>query len=259
MERGMESGAIDAEQCQVLDTATGQFYPIDVAFSRGLLIALDRPLARHPVYSAVGCGTRGEGEAERAEEEEEAEEKVSSLKKAIEDGLVDARTAVVRDPDSGRFVAVGDALEEGRILDPSWTGTFGRGEARLVRVGEADVYLAQPLGLEEVVGKGLMDGEGRVVDSRTRERVTLREAVRLGIVDPESAVIKDTRGEEIGTVGGGVQEGADGRREGERVGDGDVEAVRVAEGDRGRAVDHPEPRFLAHRRVTVRPLPRGYR
>ncbi|XP_043802342.1 microtubule-actin cross-linking factor 1, isoforms 1/2/3/5-like isoform X15 [Apis laboriosa] len=200
VERGMENGTIDAARCRVLDTRTERFYPIDVAFERGLLLTLDRPLASrgHPPppsrgYSAVGCGTRGEGEEQEEEEEEEEEEEVSwSLVTAIEKGLVDARTAVVRDPGSGRFVAIGDALEERRILDPSWTGRFG-GQARLVRVGEADVYLAQPLGLEEAIERGLLDGEGRVVDSRTRERVTLGEAVRLGIVDPESAVVKDTR------------------------------------------------------------------
>ncbi|XP_076765738.1 dystonin-like protein short stop isoform X1 [Xylocopa sonorina] len=180
---GIEKGTIDVAHGRVLDSKTKVAYPIDVALERGLLVTLEKPLTL----------TR----------KDEPSRQEYTLREAIDERLLDPSMAVVKDPQSGRFVTINNVLADG-MLDPASRGTFettdssrtadGKLAPRFVRFGEIEVYFARPLSFEEATEKGYLSVDsGKLIDPKTGETVTLKEAVSLGIVDSDSALIKDTK------------------------------------------------------------------
>lgn len=186
---GIENGTIDVAHGKILDSKTKRAYPINVALERGLLVTLEKPLTQQPTRPS---STR----------KDESSRREYTLQEAIDNNLLDSDAAVVKDPKTGRFVAISSALADG-ALDPASKGTIasssprapdGKLAPRFARFGNVEVYFAQPLTFEEATEKGYLSLEsGKLTDPSTGELVTLKEAVTLGVVDSDSALIKDTK------------------------------------------------------------------
>lgn len=188
---GIEDGTVDVPRGRILDPKTTRAFNIDVALERGLLVTLDRPLAQQSAHrspleaSKAGLGDRSVREC--------------TLEEAISYELIDPNTSVVRDPRTGRFVTTARAIADGAV-DPSVRGTIelmngsGKKEPRFVRFGDVTVYIKEPVAFDVAVEKEYLSlDSGKFTDPVTGEQLTLKEAVGLGIVDSDSALIKDSQ------------------------------------------------------------------
>lgn len=185
---GIDDGTIDVPKGRVLDPKTKRSYNIDVAFERGLLVTVEKPLTLQPQRSSL------EGQKASPKESNTRE---CTVEEAIKYEFINPNVAVVRDPRNGRFIVLKKALDE-RIIDPSEKGTIepqvGKLSSRCIRFGENTVFLLPPLSFEETLEKGHLSFEtGKVTDPSSNEQITLKEAVTLGIIDPDSALIKDAQ------------------------------------------------------------------
>ena len=121
------------------------------------------------------------------------------LAKALQRGLVDADSIVLRDHQSGDSLSLARAQQLGRFDSKSGTVLLAGAEAvslsRAVQLG-----VVQPqrpvLSLEAVLRRGLYDAEsGRIGDSVTGRRLTMAEAIRWGLVDGFVSQVVDTEGD----------------------------------------------------------------
>ncbi|XP_012271176.1 microtubule-actin cross-linking factor 1 isoform X24 [Orussus abietinus] len=184
--QGIEDGTVDVPRGRVLDPKSKRTYNMDVALERGLLVTLEKTLTQRP-DRAVTSDTLKTTPKNRCIRE-------CTLEEAIGYELLDPETAVLKDRNTGKWVTLGTALKEG--LDPLKRGTLeprtGKGDSRVVRFGDTSVFYEQPPAFETAVEKGLLVLEtGRFTHPDTGEVFTLKEAVTLGLVDPDSALIKD--------------------------------------------------------------------
>ena len=120
---------------------------------------------------------------------------VLDLKESVEHGLIDASTSALADA-SGVLVNLAVAMEcgmvdgaRGRALDPqtqrsiSLTQALDAGFIRTVD---------RPLTFDAAMRDGSMDVIQRsFTDPRSGTQVSLEEAIRMELIDPESAVVKD--------------------------------------------------------------------
>lgn len=187
---GIEDGTVDVSRGRILDPKTTRAFSIDVALERGLLVTIDKPLAQQSVYRMpVETSKPGPGDKRVRE---------CTLTEAINYELVDPNTSVVRDPKTGRFVTTARAIADG-VVDPSVRGTIelngsGKGEPRFLRFGDVTVFIKEPLSFETIIEKEYLSLEsGKFTDPITNKQLTLKEAVGLGIVDSDSALIKDSQ------------------------------------------------------------------
>lgn len=188
---GIEDGTVDVSRGRILDSKTTRAFNIDAALERGLLVTIDKPLAQQSVHrtpldaSKAGLGDRSVREC--------------TLEEAINYELINANTSVVRDPRSGRFVTTARAITDG-IVDPSVKGTIelmnggGKKEPRFLRFGDTVVFVREPIAFDIAIEKEYLSLEsGKFTDPISNKQLTLKEAVGLGIVDSDSALIKDSQ------------------------------------------------------------------
>ncbi|XP_047367848.1 microtubule-actin cross-linking factor 1 isoform X33 [Vespa velutina] len=185
---GIDDGTIDVPRGRVLDPKTKRSYNIDVAFERGLLVTVEKPLTLQSQRSSLD---------EQKGSTKESNTRECTVEEAIKYEFINPNVSVVRDPRNGRFTVLKKALAE-RIIDPSEKGTIepqvGKLSSRCIRFGENTVFLLPPLSFEETLEKGHLSFEtGKVTDPNSNEQITLKEAVTLGIIDPDSALIKDAQ------------------------------------------------------------------
>lgn len=187
---GIEDGTVDVSRGRILDPKTMRGFNIDVALERGLLVTIDKSLAQQMAYrSPLEVSKAGPGDRSVKE---------CTLEEAINFELIDPNTSVVKDPRTGRFVTMTKAIADG-IVDPSIKGTIelnggSKREPRFVRFGDVTVFVRKPLAFEEAIEKEYLSLEsGKFMDPISNEQLTLKETVSLGIVDSDSALIKDSQ------------------------------------------------------------------
>lgn len=186
---GIEDGTVDVPRGRILDPKTTRAFNIDVALERGLLVTIDKPLAQQSVHRiSLEISKAGDRSVREC-----------TLEEAINYELVDPNTSVVRDPRTGRFVTTARAIADG-VVDPSVKGTVelmngnGKREPRFLRFGEVTVFVREPIAFDVAVEKEYLSLDScKFTDPTTSEQLTLKEAVGLGIVDPDSALIKDSQ------------------------------------------------------------------
>ena len=185
---GIEDGTIEASKSRILDPTTKRTYNIDIALERGLLVTVDRPLTQQPER-------RTSVDLQKATIKDKVIRECT-LNEAIKYQLLDPKSAVVKDPRTGRFINISNAISDG-VIDPSKKGTFepqtGKIIPHCVKFEDFNVFLSKPLSFETAVDEGYLVLEtGKFTDPRTKEVLTLKEVVTLGVIDPDSALIKDT-------------------------------------------------------------------
>lgn len=187
---GIEDGTVDVSRGRILDPKTTRAFNIDVALERGLLVTIDKPLAQQSTHR-MSLETSKVSPSDRSVRE-------CTLEEAINYELVDPNTSVVRDPRTGRFVTTAKAIADS-VVDSTARGTIelngsGKREPRFLRFSDVTVFIKEPIAFETAIEKEYLSLESsKFTDPITNEQLTLKEAVGLGIVDPDSALIKDSQ------------------------------------------------------------------
>lgn len=178
----IEHGTIDVERGVVINQKDNTSYPLDVALAKNILVVLERPLTLQ----------------QPADEDSQKESlpKKCSLEEWIKHGLIDPENAVVKDPSSGLYKSVKQAIIDGNIdLQKKGTYELQTGKARTMCIFFEQgiiVFLKEPMTFEKAVESSHLNVvTGKFKDPETKELLTLKEAVQAGIIDPDSAVVKD--------------------------------------------------------------------
>jgi hypothetical protein len=211
----IDNGLIDGETTVIKDFATGQDKPLkqaiescsdmDVvkgrvvdseskmsnnfndAFNMGLLVTVQKPLT-----------SRSMERNESFENILKSESSVPTLPKemsvtdAIAHGFINPNIALIKNPKTGQFQTLSKVLEDGEIdvttkkihIDPS-APVFTFDPACVV-------YTRAPETFENAVESGRLNlSDGSYTNPDQAIKCTLKEAITMGLIDPESALIKD--------------------------------------------------------------------
>lgn len=185
LRNAVESGDIDIVKGRVVDPESKMSTSFDVAFSKGLLLTVTKPL--------TGKFSRNESFENILKSEMSAlpTPKEMSLDEAIKHGIIDIETALIKDPKTGQFRPLSKVLEEHSIdvtkkitIDPS--APFFTFDPTCV------VYSRQPETFENAVESGHLNlSDGSYTSPEHAVKCNLKEAIANGFIDPESALIKD--------------------------------------------------------------------
>lgn len=184
----IESGDIDVSKGRLLDPKTKISYGIDTAFNKGLLVTVQKPMTskafeRHESFENIL----------KAPLTSKSMPKEMSLNEALEYNIINPDTAVIKDPKSGKFrqlaIALKDQdidLDKRIIVDPK--ASFFVFDQSCV------VYVREPESFDNAVESGHLDLSTGKYNANTKDNTqvcTLKEAITQGLIDPESALIKD--------------------------------------------------------------------
>lgn len=181
----IHDGNIDVDKGRVLDPKTKKTYNYDVALEKGLLVTLDKPLIEEAIHK-----TAAQTSASRPAHK-------CSLEEAIKFELINPEVAVIKDPLTGKFISVADALNS-QQLDLNKYIVFepplGKIRSKIaVYNQEFPIYQEEPLTFERAVESNhLIVSTGVFTDSHTGDVLTIKDSISLGFIDPDSALIKDT-------------------------------------------------------------------
>lgn len=177
-------GNIDVDKGRVLDPKNKKTYNYDVAFEKELLITLDKPLVEDIIQK-----TPAQASASRPAHE-------CSLEEAIKFELVKPDVAVIKNPETGKFKSVIEAVNSKQldvrkliVFDPA----IGKTRSKIANYNqELSIYQEEPLTFEKAVELNRLNvSTGQFVDPETTEVLTIKDSISLGFIDPDSALVKD--------------------------------------------------------------------
>lgn len=178
IKHAIESGSIDVEKGRVGDPQSS----FDVAFVKGLLVTVQKPITEKAF---------NRNESFENILKPEMSPKEMTLQEAVEQGLINGETYLVKDPKTGQFQSLLIALEK-RIVDPSKKISIDPSALFLTVDPTCVVYSREPESFENAVALGHLNlSNGSYSNSDTASACSLKEAITNGVIDPESALIKD--------------------------------------------------------------------
>lgn len=180
----IDNGNIDILKGRVLDPKSKRAYNYDVALEKGILVTLDTPISEPIAKKSVDSLQSSKAP------------RILTLEESIKFELIDPQMAVVKDPQTGLFITLQQAIENG-IINLAHQATFesplGVVRTLCVQFDQVIVYLKCPVTFDEAVDNKQLDLEtGKFKsDPSTDQVIGLKEAVSLGNIDADSALIKD--------------------------------------------------------------------
>lgn len=180
----IDNGNIDVIKGRVLDPKSKRAYNYDVALEKGILVTLEtsilEPISKKSVesmYSSKGP-------------------RILTLEESIKFELIDPQVAVVKDPQTGLFITLQQGIEN-EIMSLANQATFesplGVVRPLCIQFDQVIVYLKCPVTFDEAVDNKQLDlSTGKFkADPSAEQVIGLKEAVSLGNIDADSALIKD--------------------------------------------------------------------
>ncbi|XP_071543036.1 uncharacterized protein shot isoform X14 [Panulirus ornatus] len=188
----VEDKEIDVSKGLVCDPQTKKTYTINVAYERGLIVTVSKPI------SFMQAVRQGSIDFEKGSYTDPESNKEYTLEEALCFELIDPDSAVIKDPNTGRYKTLKRAIREGLIdlkkralFDPQ-SGTLKT--LCIIFDQGTIVFLREPLSFDEAIDKGYLNTEtGMYTDPNSKEVLNLKDTCRLGLIDPETVLIKNTR------------------------------------------------------------------
>lgn len=198
--RAIDDGDVDVAKGRVLDPKTKRSYNYDVALANGLLVTVDRPITGRlrrrdsvDVMSATSPTTK-------------SPPREMTVDEAIRYEIIDPHHSVVKNPATGQFEPVQVRLDAGTVdaamrcvIDPKVL-FFAFDPAFIV-------YVREPLSFDAAIESGSLNlstgkftirttgSEAATPNPAATEEapivLSLKDAIGLGHIDPETALIKD--------------------------------------------------------------------
>ncbi|XP_030387746.1 uncharacterized protein LOC115634261 isoform X30 [Scaptodrosophila lebanonensis] len=216
LNEAIENGDIDVSKGRVFDPKSKSAYNYDVAFSRGILFTILRPLTER--NELVRRQDSVELLSQTPVSVVISKPREMSLEEAIKYQIIDPKTSLVRDFDSFKFVPYQVAFERGLVditkrtlvdpkalyfaFDPSLL-IYVREPITFDQAAESKLLDLQTGILTYVTSSGVADtatiapkrNDDSANDSLTvidtPKEYTLKDAAGAGIIDPDSALVKD--------------------------------------------------------------------
>lgn len=187
---------IDVQKGKVLDRKTDRTYNFDVAFNKGLLVTVQRPITgkilerKESIDNLLQESPLGKSPKEM------------SLKDALRHEIVSIDKSVMKHPKSRVFVPLRVAIQE-KLISEDGRATVDPKQSFFVFDGSSVVFVQKPLTFDEAVESSLLDlstGKflyktptigGGATESDVTELLNLKDAIGQGYIDPESVLLKD--------------------------------------------------------------------
>lgn len=184
LDQAIKEGDIDVSRGRVLDPKTKRSYNFDVALSNGLLVTIDKPITSRNLIRKDSIDSFSQAAPNKQPRE-------MSLDEAIRYEIINPETAVVKDPATSNFKTLGLLmsektvdLEQRAVIDPN--SLFFTFDPTFI------VYVHKPLSFDEAVESKTLDlSTGKFTDPLDNVVHSLKDALNIGRIDPESALIKD--------------------------------------------------------------------
>lgn len=182
--QAIKEGDIDVSRGRVLDPKTKRSYNFDVALSNGLLVTVDKPITGRNLIRKDSVDAFSQAVANKQPRE-------MSLDEAIRYEIINPETAFVKDPATSKFKTLGLLmsektvdLEQRAVIDPN--SLFFTFDPTFI------VYAHKPLSFDEAIESKTLDlSTGKFTDPLDNVVHSLKDALNVGRIDPESALIKD--------------------------------------------------------------------
>ncbi|XP_035790467.1 uncharacterized protein LOC118465907 isoform X2 [Anopheles albimanus] len=215
----IEGADIDVDNGKVLDRKSDRAYGYDAALANGLLVTVSRPITgkilerKESIDNLLQESPIGRGPKEM------------SLQDALRYEILSLDHSVVRDPATGSFVPLRQALQEtGGWLPGTVRATVDPKLLCFTFDNDCVVYVREPLSFDRAVESGLLNlstgrfqppspsastttnmtaticanaehqqepAEVEATSTETNPTITLRDAIVQGMIDPESVLLKD--------------------------------------------------------------------
>lgn len=186
----IKHGFINAKTGTAIDPHTSGSLPLSDALDRGFIVPAKRKISLpEAVFKGLYDPKTGQFTVP------ETQEKLPT-DRAIKMGVIDASTAVVRDP-NGDVMTFNKAIKTS-VVDPV-SGTVSHARGPPVDFQEALergllVETRRPMSFSEAISKGILDEKtNRFLDPQTGIYLTVLEAIQKNLIDAESVTVKDTR------------------------------------------------------------------
>lgn len=180
--QAIADGNIDVSKGLVYDATTKLPYTYDVAFENYLLVPSGMPstgIRWTNLDLTMAALPKQSGEM--------------SLQDAIQAGIIEPETAVFKDPKTGKFKALKHVIKN---IGTEMRGVVDRKALFFVFDKSFVVYTTEPISFDYAVESKQLDlSTGKFVEasnaSNKTAELSLKDAVGVGRIDPESVVIKD--------------------------------------------------------------------
>lgn len=183
LRQAIADGDIDIERAKVLDPKAKLSYNYDAALQKGLLVTISRPLtgrqtSKHLKYVDSPVSPKSSLPREM------------TVQDAITYEIINTETSVVKDPTTSKFKALKHFMS---TVNAEWRAVIDPKSLFIAFDPTFVVYNREPLSFDYAVeSKKLNLSTGMFVDTHdTNKEYALKDAVALGLIDPESALVKD--------------------------------------------------------------------
>lgn len=182
LKKAIADGDIDVLKGRVLDPKSKLSYNYDVALQKGLLVTVDRPLTGKALKRRDSIDLPTSPKLKLPRE--------MTLQEAITYELINPETSVVKDPSTSKFKALKHSLPN---ADPEMRAVLDPKSLFFVFDPTFIVYTREPLSFDYAVESKKLDlSTGKFTDALdSSKEYVLKDAIGMGLIDPESALVKD--------------------------------------------------------------------
>lgn len=186
----IKHGFINAKTATAVDPCTSTPLSLTDALDRGFIVPAKRKISLpEAVFKGLYDPKTGQFTVPDTQEKLPTD-------RAIKMGVIDATTAIVRDP-NGDVMTFNKAIKTS-IVDPK-TGTVSHARGPPVDFQEALergllLETRRPMSFSEAISKGILDDKtNKFLDPQTGTYLTVLEAIQKNLIDADSVTVKDTR------------------------------------------------------------------
>lgn len=211
-ELAVETGVIDGKRGTVLDDS-GNKIDFREAFDRGILIEVHKPIGlAEAVLKKIYHESSGLFMHPQSG-------KLLSLRECLEQSLIDPNSVQFKDPKTGlyRAIPLNDAIDTS-LISGQTSEVMSTGEPislrRAFELGLISDSKA-PISLQRAIHQGLYDDKtGKIIDPSTSRKITIHEAMRKFLINPQLPCYFNERDERLLTLGDTCRHRIIDRREG---------------------------------------------
>lgn len=194
----IEMGDVDVKRGCVIEPDSKVSSTFDVAFNKGLLVTIRKPLTGRS-ESSVNVLKSGELSSNpTAATTPAASDLISnemSLAEAIQANAIQPEKMFIKHPKTGQFITLAKALSEKDLIDVAALSrkiAIDASATCLSFDANCLIYWREPESFESAVESGHLNlSNGAYINPDYEINCNLKEAITAGCVDPDSALIKD--------------------------------------------------------------------
>lgn len=186
IKQAIECSDVDVVKGRVVDSESKMSNNFNDAFNKGMLVTVQKPLTGRSME-------RNESLENILKSESSAPTlpKEMSLTEAIAHGIINPEIALIKNPKTGQFQIISKVLEDDGI-DATRKITIDASATVFTFDPTCVVYTRAPETFENAVESGRLNlSDGSYTNPDQAIKYNLKEAITMGLIDPESALIKD--------------------------------------------------------------------